>query len=349
MEIATEAGGLPGTDDVFSKFDVLVSSVAGALSGKSGGQQMNFLTVMALPLLACLLLALILPALGQHVLARGVIFVDLALAQIAALGQSVAFLLGAEPHDPSMYLLVVRLHAAGRRAVQLPVGPRALGAAGGLHRDLVRAGDGRHAAAAVERSPRRGAREGALSGEALGWVTWKDIVDHGGAVRDRRRVPVLLPTEAPALLRGSEDRRGTMGLSVKKWDFLFYASFGLVVTSSVKVSGVLAVFSYLIVPDRLLDAAGPAGPRPALLGVGHRVRGLRPGRGALLPQGLADGRHDRVPVRRDGGRRFALRAHEVRGFRGERRQAVGKRVPQHPRAGRDGRSLTGFAARAGWR
>src|SRR5881628_1064460 len=39
VEIATEVGGLPGTDDVFSKFDVLVSSVAGALSGKSGGQR----------------------------------------------------------------------------------------------------------------------------------------------------------------------------------------------------------------------------------------------------------------------------------------------------------------------
>jgi len=39
VEIATEAGGLPGTDDVFSKFDVLVSSVAKALSGKSGGAQ----------------------------------------------------------------------------------------------------------------------------------------------------------------------------------------------------------------------------------------------------------------------------------------------------------------------
>ena len=52
-----------------------------------------------------------------------------------------------------------------------------------------------------------------------------------------------------------------MGLSVKKWDFLFYASFGLVVTSSVKVSGVLAVFSYLIVPvvcSTLLGRRGPA-------------------------------------------------------------------------------------------
>jgi len=52
-----------------------------------------------------------------------------------------------------------------------------------------------------------------------------------------------------------------MGLSVKKWDFLFYASFGLVVTSSVKVSGVLAVFSYLIVPvvgAKLLERRGRA-------------------------------------------------------------------------------------------
>ena len=65
---------------------------------------MDFVTVMALPILACLLLVLIHPSLGQHVLARGVIFVDLALAQIAAMGQSVAFLLGADPHDPSMYL-----------------------------------------------------------------------------------------------------------------------------------------------------------------------------------------------------------------------------------------------------
>src|SRR5262249_42699391 len=49
--------------------------------------------------------------------------------------------------------------------------------------------------------------------------------------------------------------------SVKKWDFLFYASFGLVVTSSVKVSGVLAVFSFLIVPvvcSTLLGRRGPA-------------------------------------------------------------------------------------------
>jgi zinc/manganese transport system permease protein len=88
---------------------------------------------------------------------------------------------------------------------------------------------------------------GTLSGEALGWVTWKDIVIMAalyavvGAFLYFGRRQLLLCSQDPKKAR-------EMGLSVKKWDFLFYASFGLVVTSSVKVSGVLAVFSYLIVP-----------------------------------------------------------------------------------------------------
>ena len=88
---------------------------------------------------------------------------------------------------------------------------------------------------------------GTLSGEALGWVTWKDIAIMAplfaivGAFLYLNRKKLQLCSEDPKKARA-------MGLSVKKWDFLFYAAFGLVVTSSVKVSGVLAVFSYLIVP-----------------------------------------------------------------------------------------------------
>ena len=64
---------------------------------------MEILPFLLAPFLASLILTGIHAYLGVHVVERGVIFVDLALAQIAALGQSVAFLLGAEPHDPSMY------------------------------------------------------------------------------------------------------------------------------------------------------------------------------------------------------------------------------------------------------
>src|SRR5262249_47650486 len=88
---------------------------------------------------------------------------------------------------------------------------------------------------------------GTLSGEALAWVTWKDIAIMAGVfavaggflwLHNRK---LVLCSEDPKAARDS-------GLSVKKWDFLFYTAFGLVVTTSVKVSGVLAVFSYLIVP-----------------------------------------------------------------------------------------------------
>jgi len=208
---------------------------------------MNFFAVMALPLLACLLLVLILPALGRHVLARGVIFVDLALAQIAALGQSVAFLLGAEPHDPAMYywsfgftwlgaalfsFLWDREHSVLQEAfigISFSLATAAT---------LLLLSNAPHGAEHVS---------GALSGEALGWVTWKDIAIMAtlftivGAFLFLNRRKLMLCSEDP-----KEARR--QGLSVKKWDFFFYAAFGLVVTSSVKVAGVLAVFSYLIVP-----------------------------------------------------------------------------------------------------
>jgi zinc/manganese transport system permease protein len=49
----------------------------------------------------------------------------------------------------------------------------------------------------------------------------------------------------------SQDPKGAAarGVSVRFWDFLFYASFGFVVTSSVSIAGVLLVFCYLIVPS----------------------------------------------------------------------------------------------------
>ncbi len=221
---------------------------------------MNFLGVMALPLLACLLLVLILPALGRHVLARGVIFVDLALAQIAALGQSVAFLLGAEPHDPSMYYWSFGFTLLGaalfsflwdREHSVLQEAFIGVSFALATAATLILLSNAPHGAEHVS---------GALSGEALGWVTWRDIAVMAvvnalaGAFLFLSRRKLSLASEDPKRARAT-------GLSVKKWDFFFYAAFGLVVTTSVKVSGVLAVFSYLIVPvvcATLLGRRGPA-------------------------------------------------------------------------------------------
>jgi len=221
---------------------------------------MNFLSVMALPLIACALLVLILPSLGQHVLARGVIFVDLALAQIAALGQSVAFLMGAEPHDPSTYFWSFGFTLLGaalfsflwdREHSVLQEAFIGISFALATAATLLLLSNAPHGAEHVS---------GTLSGEALGWVTWKDIAIMAalyavvGAFLFFNRRKLLLCSENPAKAR-------EMGLSVKKWDFLFYASFGLVVTTAVTVSGVLAVFSFLIVPvvcSTLLGRRGPS-------------------------------------------------------------------------------------------
>lgn len=221
---------------------------------------MSFLTVMALPLLACLLLGLILPSLGKHVLARGVIFVDLALAQIAALGQSVAFLLGAEPHDPGVYLWSFGFTLLGaalfsflwdREHSVLQEAFIGISFALATAATLILLSNAPHGAEHVS---------GALSGEALGWVTGRDVAV---MVALYAVVGAFLYLNRRKLALCSEDprRARSMGLSVKKWDFLFYASFGLVVTSSVKVSGVLAVFSFLIVPvvcSTLLGRRGAA-------------------------------------------------------------------------------------------
>ncbi|MEK7474069.1 MAG: iron chelate uptake ABC transporter family permease subunit [Candidatus Coatesbacteria bacterium] len=207
----------------------------------------GFLSVMLMPFLACVLLALILPALGTHVLARGVIFVDLALAQIAALGQSVAFRLGAEPHDPATYAWALGFTLLGAVLFSFlwDRGHSVLQEAFiGISFSLATA-----ATLLLLANAPRGAEhvQGTLSGEALGWVTARDLV-----------VMAVVFGVAGACLRVcwrtfslcSRDPAGAArrGLSVRRWDFLFYAAFGLVVTSSVRASGVLAVFSFLIVP-----------------------------------------------------------------------------------------------------
>src|SRR5207253_2114605 len=136
---------------------------ARARAGKGGGEPRRVappvmtLELLGWPLAAALVLAGIHAWLGLHVLARGVIFVDLALAQVAALGATVALLAG---HGPQ-------------------------------------------------------------GGGASGWPARRPLaaLSFGGTLRHAR-----------------------------VWDFGFYLLFGLVVTSSVRVAGVLLVFTYLIVP-----------------------------------------------------------------------------------------------------
>ena len=119
--------------------------------------------------------------------------------------------------------------------------------------------------------------------------------DAGAAPPDREPLPAVLLSRALLSERGlspgevvtlSLDPRGAeqQGVSVRFWDFLFYASFGFVVTSSVAIAGVLLVFCYLIVPSvGAMLYAERIGPR---LAIGWTMGTLVSGLGVCLSMGL---------------------------------------------------------------
>ena len=205
-----------------------------------------FLFLLA-PLAASLILTGIHAYLGVHVVERGVIFVDLALAQIAALGAIVALILGLDPHGASAYWISLGFTFFGAFVFSVARSKRAhipqeafIGIAYAVA----------SAAAILAMSKSTGETEhlkDMLVGNILA-VSWAEVgrtaVLYGaiGVFHYVFRKRFLLISMDPK-------RAEAEGLSVRFWDFLFYASFGLVVTSSVAIAGVLLVFCYLIVPS----------------------------------------------------------------------------------------------------
>jgi zinc/manganese transport system permease protein len=206
----------------------------------------DLVALMWAPFLMCLVLTGIHAYLGIHVIAREVVFVDIALAQIAALGATAASLVGVDPDQPLSYWF-------------------------GLGAALVGA-----LVLALTRGRERRVSQEAVIGvvyavSAAAAVLLADQVPHGAEHLRRMLVGSILTVQGPDVARVaalyaaiglfhwscrrpffliSRDPAAAFreGWRVRLWDFLFYASFGLVVTSSVRVAGVLLVFSYLIVP-----------------------------------------------------------------------------------------------------
>src|ERR1700756_4157575 len=208
---------------------------------------MEILPFLLWPFMASLILTGIHAYLGVHVVERGVIFVDLALAQIAALGATVAILTGMDPHGQGAYWLSLAFTFVGAAIFALARSRRGhipqeafIGIAYAVA----------SAAAILAMSKATGETEhlkDMLVGNLLA-VSRHEVLKTAllyGAIGVfhyifRRRF--LLISTNPAQAEAT-------GVSIRFWDFLFYASFGFVVTSSVAIAGVLLVFCYLIVPS----------------------------------------------------------------------------------------------------
>ncbi len=206
---------------------------------------MNILELMAAPFVECLVLVAIHTYLGIHVLKRRVIFVDLALAQIAALGTTVGFLFGIMPETPGALifsLLFAFLGAAVFSITRFRHEKVPQEAIIGLAYAIACA----VAVLVVEKT--RGAEhlKDILTGNLL-WVTWADVGVAAavyaviGAIHVVFRKRFMLISDDPEVAFRA-------GLNVRAWDFLFYVTFGAVITFSTRVAGVLLVFVFLVAP-----------------------------------------------------------------------------------------------------
>lgn len=206
----------------------------------------GFLHVMALPFVACLILTGIHVYLGVHVIERQVIFVDLALAQIAALGASFALVFGQGLESSYSYWLSLAFTVIGAGIFSLTrfkkqvipqeaiIGITYAVSAALLILVLSRSGEG-------DEHIRQSLVGNILlvkSSEVFMMLAIYAVI---GLFHYRFQKRFLLISQNP-------EKAFAEGINVRFWDFLFYASFGFVVTSSVRVAGVLLVFSFLIVP-----------------------------------------------------------------------------------------------------
>jgi len=200
-----------------------------------------------LPFLTCLTMIGIFGYFGIHVLEREIIFIDIALAQIAAVGSAVAFIIwNVEAHSIIAYLCAFgfTLLAAifysftNKHITQIPqeaiIGVSyAIAAAGALFLLGMAAGSDVHL-------------EDMLTGSIL-WANWTDVLTCALVFGVVGLFHIAFRKNFKKI---SQSYQGAIDEDVKAalWDFLFYVSLGIVITYSIRIAGVLVVFSFLIIP-----------------------------------------------------------------------------------------------------
>jgi len=202
--------------------------------------------VMFWPIVACVLLPWLLVYLGLHVVQRGIIFIDIAMAQMASLGICLAVLLHMDLQGPKTFAIglgftlvgAAVFSVTGKRTSQIPQE-----AVIGISYVVA-------AAAAVLLLSRAAEGDSEIKNMLVGNILLVTPQEVWKCFALFVAVGLLHFVLRNNFLLVSFDRDGAYanGLRVRWWDFLFYAAFGLVVTIFVRIAGVLLVFSYLIAP-----------------------------------------------------------------------------------------------------
>jgi zinc/manganese transport system permease protein len=221
----------------------------------------NMINFMLWPFLICVVLVGIHVYFGFHIIKRGIIFVDLSLAQVAALGTTLAFLLGFELDSEVAYLFSLGFALVGAaifaftRNIKGRIPQEAI-------IGIVYAVSSAAAVMAVSHAP-----EGA---EHIKYLLIGSILTISpGIVIKTAVVYALVGCFHFLFFRKFAALTFEIGERLRNpraWEFLFYASFGIVVTSSVKICGVLLVFIFLVVPSVFATLATDGIKRHLIMG-----------------------------------------------------------------------------------
>ncbi|MBN2491354.1 MAG: metal ABC transporter permease [Planctomycetes bacterium] len=210
----------------------------------------GLLDLLGLPLLACVPLALLLGYLGLHVLEREIVFIDIALAQIVAVGVVASeVLLGAGAPalaGQAFPLAVTVLAAAFYAVVRRRVRALALEAVIGISYGVA-------AAAALLLLGVAPGGHVHVQHMLAGSILWASPADVGLSALVFALVGAVLFLCRRPIHRISDDYDAAVraGLRVVAWDFLFYFLLGVVVAAAVRIAGVVLVFAFLIMPATL--------------------------------------------------------------------------------------------------
>jgi zinc/manganese transport system permease protein len=209
------------------------------------GQATPWFLLLA-PFVACLVLAPLHCYVGMHIVRRGVIFIDLSLAQVAALGTTVGLLAGFHDNPLLLYATSLLFAFAGafffafvRTREEVIPQEAIIG--------IVYVVASAAAVLVLQRTPHGGEELKEMLVGAILFVTWLDILKAGILFAV---LAILHTIFRRQLLAVSFEPRGDYAkrLRARVWDSLFYVLFALLVTTSVRIGGILLVFSWLIVP-----------------------------------------------------------------------------------------------------
>ncbi len=207
------------------------------------------LVFLAAPIAACVLMAGVLSYFGNHILSRGIIFIDIALAQIAALGSMIGLLLGFADGSAAVSwfslvftLLIVAVFAMTKFEKQVLPQEAIIGIIYGIGLGI--------AMLLAEKIP-GGSNyiTKTITGNVL-WVTWENVKQLGLVLGAIALIHFFM---GKYFIKISESR-ASLPYSINKvrlLELIFYLSFGIVVVRTVPIGGIFLVFVLLIAPTAI--------------------------------------------------------------------------------------------------